>query len=132
MGEPISDLPARRREVWDISGVKKQVDLKYGKRWLYPIDSSDHGILLARILECVAISSSRESSQPRHWIHVSLCLLHWQGRSSYEIQEVWYWFFTLVTRWNFNARYENIIFILIHNTISLNFQKMKHKIWGFI
>ena len=33
--------------------------------------SSLHGILQARILECVAIYFSRGSSQPRDWIHVS-------------------------------------------------------------
>ena len=36
-----------------------------------PPGSSVHGILQARILEWVAISSSRESSQPRDWIWVS-------------------------------------------------------------
>ena len=34
-------------------------------------DSSLHGILQARVLEWVAISFSRESSQPRHWTRVS-------------------------------------------------------------
>ena len=33
--------------------------------------SSVHGIIRARILECVAISSSRESSQPRDWTCLS-------------------------------------------------------------
>ena len=32
--------------------------------------SSLHGILLARILEWVDISSSRESSRPRDWTHI--------------------------------------------------------------
>ena len=36
-----------------------------------PSGSSLHGILQARILECVAISSSRGSSQPRDWTQVS-------------------------------------------------------------
>ena len=36
-----------------------------------PPDSSVHGIFQARILEWVAISSSRGSSQPRDWIWVS-------------------------------------------------------------
>ena len=42
------------------------------------------GILQARILECVAMPSSRESSQPRDWIHLSYVscvgkrvLYHW-------------------------------------------------------
>ena len=38
--------------------------------WNLP-DSSVRGILQARILEWVAISFSRESSQPRDWTHVS-------------------------------------------------------------
>ena len=40
-----------------------------------PPDPSVHGIFQARILECVAISSSRGSSQLGDG---SLCLLHWQ------------------------------------------------------
>ena len=36
-----------------------------------PAGSSVHGILQARILEWVAISSSRESSQPRDQSHIS-------------------------------------------------------------
>ena len=39
--------------------------------------SSLHGILQARILEWVAISSSSESSQPRDGTSV-FCVLHWQ------------------------------------------------------
>ena len=33
--------------------------------------SSFHGILQARVLECIAISFSRESSQPRDWTQFS-------------------------------------------------------------
>ena len=40
--------------------------------------SSVHGISQARILEQVAISFSRGSSQPRDGTHVLLRLLHWQ------------------------------------------------------
>ena len=40
--------------------------------------SSVHGIFLARILEWVAISSSRQSSPPRDWTWTS-GLLHWQA-----------------------------------------------------
>ena len=40
--------------------------------------SSGHGILQARILEWVAMPTSRGSSQPRDWTHIS-CLLHWQA-----------------------------------------------------
>ena len=36
-----------------------------------PPGSSVHGIIQARILEWVAISSSRGSSQPRNWTHIS-------------------------------------------------------------
>ena len=42
-----------------------------------PPDSSVHGILLARILEWVAISFSRASSQPKDWTQVS----HISGKS---------------------------------------------------
>ena len=41
-----------------------------------PAGSSVHGMSMARILEWVAISSSRGSSQPRDQTHVS-CVLHW-------------------------------------------------------
>ena len=40
-------------------------------------DSSVHGLVQARILEWVAVSSSRGSFQPRNRTHIS-CLLHWQ------------------------------------------------------
>ena len=46
-----------------------------------PPGSSVHGILQARILEWVPISSSRGSSPPRDRTHISLCLLHWQAGS---------------------------------------------------
>ena len=46
-----------------------------------PPESSVHGILQARILEWVVISSSRGSSWPRDWTLVS-CLLFWQAGSS--------------------------------------------------
>ena len=36
-----------------------------------PLGSSVHGILQAKLLERVAVLSSRESSQPRHWTSVS-------------------------------------------------------------
>ena len=38
---------------------------------LSPPGSSDHGVLQARVLEWVAISSSRGSSQPRDWTWIS-------------------------------------------------------------
>ena len=40
--------------------------------------SSVHGILQARILEWVAMPSSRGSSQPRDGTQVSYIYLHWQ------------------------------------------------------
>ena len=46
-----------------------------------PLGSSVHGIFQARILEQVAISSSRGSAWPRDWTLVSLSLLHWQADS---------------------------------------------------
>ena len=47
-----------------------------------PPGSSVHGILQARILEWVALPSSRESSRPRDWTCISLWhLLHWQAGS---------------------------------------------------
>ena len=49
---------------------------------LWPYDfcspgSSVHGILQAKILECVAFSSSRVSSLSRDWTCVSDAYLHW-------------------------------------------------------
>ena len=47
-----------------------------------PSGSSVHGIFQARILEWVAISFSKGSSQPRDQTHVScMHLLHWQADS---------------------------------------------------
>ena len=46
-----------------------------------PPGSSVHGILQARILEWVAMPSSRDSSQPRDQTQVSYLLLHWQAGS---------------------------------------------------
>ena len=46
-----------------------------------PPGSSVHGILQARILELIAISSSRGSSQPRDQTHISYVYMHWQTGS---------------------------------------------------
>ena len=46
----------------------------------YPPGSSVHGILQARILECVAMLSGRGSSWHRVWTRL-LCLLQWQESS---------------------------------------------------
>ena len=45
-----------------------------------PPGSSVHGISQARILEWIAMPSSRGSSRPRNQTHIS-CLLHWQANS---------------------------------------------------
>jgi len=45
-----------------------------------PPGSSVHGILQARILQWITMPTSRGSSWPRDWTHVS-CLLHWQVNS---------------------------------------------------
>ena len=47
-----------------------------------PPGSSVHGVFQARVLEWVAISFSRESSQPRDGTQHLLHLLHWQVDSS--------------------------------------------------
>ena len=46
-----------------------------------PLGSSVHGISQARVLEQVAISYSRKSSQPRDGTLVSCVFLHWQAGS---------------------------------------------------
>ena len=46
-----------------------------------PPGSSVHGILQARMLEWAPVSSSRASSWPRGWIHLSCSLLHWPADS---------------------------------------------------
>ena len=43
-----------------------------------PPGSSVHGIFQARMVEWVAMPSSRGSSWPRGWTHISSCLLQWQ------------------------------------------------------
>ena len=43
--------------------------------------SSVHGILHTRMLERVAIFSSRGTSQPEDWTQISYCLLHFQKSS---------------------------------------------------
>ena len=53
-----------------------------------PPGSSVHGILQARILEWVAIPSSRGSSQPKDRTHVSYVHLNWQAGSLLECK-IW-------------------------------------------
>ena len=50
-----------------------------------PPGSSVHGILQAKILECVAFSSSRVSSLSRDWTCVSYTYLHWPAGSVFNI-----------------------------------------------
>ena len=54
-------------------------------KFLWPLDysppgSSVHGISQTKILEWVAISSSKGSSWLRDWTHIS-CILHWRADS---------------------------------------------------
>ena len=64
--------------VWTLKSLKSCPTLCDPMDWS-PLGSSVHGILQARILEWVAISSSRGSSRPRDRTHISLHLLHWQA-----------------------------------------------------
>ena len=64
-----------------------------------PPGSSVHGILQARILECIAIPFSRESSQPRGWTWVS-CLA---GR-----------FFTVWASSNAHLSWSSLIIVWYH------------------
>ena len=83
---PNSFLPRKKRTLADWAGLcmctVPQSRLTLGN----PLDcsvpgTSVHGILQTKILEWVAISSSRESSQPRDRTCVFLGLLHWQEGS---------------------------------------------------
>ena len=62
--------------------------------WCSLLISSLLGIFQARILEWVAISSSRGCSQPRDQTHVSCILYHW---STWDIRTVlpWSYYFSL-------------------------------------
>ena len=52
-----------------------------------PLGSSIHGILQARILEWIAMPSSRGSSRPRDWTHISYvsCMGRWV------LYNYWHW-----------------------------------------
>ena len=62
-----------------------------------PVGSSVHGILQARILECIAIYFSRGSSQPRDWTRVS-CIA---GRlfNICAIREAWAYYWPWIWIW---------------------------------
>ena len=81
-----------------------------------PPGSSDHGILQARILEWIAISLSRASSQPRDWTCVSCIgkwiLYHWATREACDYWLIW----------------QAIIFVL--NIIIFVVQSLSH-VWLF-
>ena len=73
-----------------------------------PPISSIHGISQARILECVAISFSRGSSQSRHQTHISCIsrqiLYHWATREAplygcYSLKNVPLWRTTYFFAW---------------------------------
>ena len=65
-----------------------------------PISSSVHGILQAKILEWVAISSSRGSSRPRGQTHVSFvsCIVSCIARHHAPSQMIESWFYSLTDR----------------------------------
>ena len=71
-------------------------------------DSCVHRIFQARILKWVAISYSRDLSEPRDWACISLCILYWQadslpqnhlgspyrGHLTYKAENISYWLFS--------------------------------------
>ena len=81
---------------------------------------SVHGILQARILEWVAMPSSRDSSRPGDWTQVSFLLLHWQtgslppGKPCHSTIYPQAWQF--ITAFFFN---DTVWVILIHSLLGL-------------
>ena len=72
-GSWVSCIGRRILYHWAISEVKwKWKSLSHVWLFVTPLTIIVHGILPARILECVAFSFSRGSSWPRDWI------LHWR------------------------------------------------------
>ena len=63
---------------WDMCATLLQSCPTLCDPWTVAHQAPLHGILQARILEWVAMPSSRESSRPRDWIHVSY--VSWIGR----------------------------------------------------
>ena len=76
--------------------------------------SSVQGILQARILEWVAMPSSRRSSQFKDWTHISLRLLHCRQ----------IFFFTTSTTWEAQIRYRQVNFLKLWN-----YNKTLEKFW---
>ena len=69
--------------------------------------SSVHGILQARILEWVAISFSRGSSQPKDWnlglLHCRQFLYHWASREACFINTFLFIVFGPITSWQIDG-----------------------------
>ena len=78
----LSQSSQTRRFTFCMCSVAQLYPTLYGPMDCSPPGSYVHGILQARILEWVATSYFRGSSQPRYQIHRwnphLLCLLHWQ------------------------------------------------------
>ena len=76
--------------------------------------SSVHGIFQARILDSVAISSSRESSQPRDQTHVSWgsCIGRW-----------------ILCHWASWEAWEAILFLLISSLKNFSISDTQHLRW---
>ena len=93
MGSPsplLGDSLLFVKELWGYSLVESEVKVKVAQPCLTlcnPVDYTVHGILQARILEWVAFSLSRGSSQPRGWTQFS-CIA---GRffTSWATREAW-------------------------------------------
>ena len=103
--------------------------------WLFcnPMDCSPpgstvHGVLLARILEWVAVPFSRGSSQPRDWVHIScVCWIgrqipyHWATREAPDHYTLLYkWDYPIYNIWAFTTllNTERSIFMKIETCAS--------------
>ena len=105
--------------------------------WLFVIsmdcslpDSSVHGIFQARVLEWVAISSSRGSFWPRDWTHIScaspglqedsLPLSYWGSHNTYlwrpSTVKTWIWQKICPREYNFLRSCSRGIFTLFYST----------------
>ena len=81
-----------------------------------PLDSSVQGVFLARILECIAISSFRGSYWPRDWTRVSCIgrqvLYHWATRETLLAQDGWVMVESFDKTWSTGEGKENHFSIL--------------------
>ena len=87
-------------------------------------DSCVHGILQARMLEWVAVSFSRGSSQPGDWTHVS-CIagrfhLNHQGIPKQQQNIVYWWFY--FTSWQIEGEKVEVVtdFVFLGSKISMD------------